>query len=140
MAACDNSVTQWTSAPHAWWRRDDGSATIEAVLWMPFFLAAFTFVVDGTMIFHNHSQILRVVQDANRGLSVGRYDTEAETETEIEARLASVSPNTNATTSISAGVIRTTVTVPAADLDVIGMFAGLAAPTLTLTTQHFLEQ
>ncbi len=121
-------------------RQDEaGSATIEAVLWLPFFIAAFTMVVDGSMIFHNHSQILRVTQDANRAFSVGRYADEATTESQIEAALSTLSDNAAATTTVSNGIISTTVTVPAGDIDVIGIFQSLTTPTITIRAQHLME-
>lgn len=121
-------------------RQDEaGSATVEAVLWLPFFIAAFTLVVDGSMIFHNHSQILRVTQDANRAFSVGRYTDEETTESQIEAALSSLSDNAAATTTVANGIISTTVTVPAGDIDVIGIFKSLTTPTITIRAQHLME-
>ena len=71
-------------------KNEDGNATIEAVLWLPFFLAAFTLVMDATMIFHNQSYILRVVQDTNRGVSIGKFQSESEAEEYIVAALNGV--------------------------------------------------
>ncbi len=118
---------------------EDGSATIEVVLWLPFILAIFTLIVDATVIFHNHSNVLRIVQDANRGLSVGRYESEQEAEDQITNRLAGLSANVTADTDILGGVINTVVTIPASDMDIIGFWAGIRDITLTIRAQHFKE-
>lgn len=47
-------------------RAEDGTATIEAVIWLPLFLAAFTLVLDTAVIMHKQSYIMRAVQDGNR--------------------------------------------------------------------------
>lgn len=121
------------------WRRADGSATIEAVLWLPLFFAAFGLMTDAAMVFNGHSRVTRVIQDANRNLSVGRLNDEAETETYIETALAGLSPNANATTTITAGVATTIVTVPARDLEILGMFSALNNLNLTITSQQYIE-
>ena len=86
-------------------RADDGSATVEFVIWLPMVLLAFGLTVDVSMIFHSQSQVLRVIQDANRNASIGRLRTSAEAEDYIETRLHGASATANATSSITAGVL-----------------------------------
>ena len=69
-------------------RREDGSAMVEAVLWLPIFLVIFGLMVDSALVFHGQSKVLRVVQDANRNMSIGRLDTDDDVETYITTRLA----------------------------------------------------
>ncbi|MCV2869257.1 pilus assembly protein [Defluviimonas sp. WL0002] len=102
-------------------RRDRGAATIEVILWLPFFLGLFSLMVDLSMIFNNQSRIMRIIQDGNRNYSIRRLTTNAETETYVEGRIASISANANAVTTNAAGLITTTVTVPLADLDLLGI-------------------
>lgn len=123
--------------------REDGNATIEAVLWIPFFILAFTFVADTTMILHNQSTIQRVVQDANRALSIGKFqsaDKEGEAEDYIESAIAYLTANAVASTAIVDGIITTTVTAPAADLDMMGMFASITSININVRAQHLLEE
>ena len=54
-----------------------GNATVEFVIWLPMVLLAFGLTVDVSMIFHSQSQVLRIVQDANRNASIGRLRTNA---------------------------------------------------------------
>lgn len=125
-------------------RKQDGTATVETVLWLPLFFLAFGLMTDAAMIFNGHSRVTRVVQDANRNLSVGRYGIDMNTATVatanyIETELAQLAPNANASTSVTAGVATTVVTVPATDLEILGMFSALNGLTLTITSQQFIE-
>lgn len=55
-------------------RRDErGSATIEAVLWLPMFVIFFVMIADVSLVFFRQTEVMRVVQDGNRALSVGRF-------------------------------------------------------------------
>ncbi len=120
-------------------RSEEGSATIEAVMWMPFFVALFTLIVDATIIFNNHSNVLRIVHDANRAFSVGRFESGAETETSIRNNAAHISSGMTVQTSVTNGVIVTEVKVPVSDLDMTGLFSSIASATLTIHAQHYLE-
>lgn len=111
-------LVRWSAA---FCRRDRGAATIEVILWLPFFLGLFSLMVDISMIFNNQSRIMRIIQDGNRNYSIRRFETNAETETYVENRIAPISPNASAVTTNVAGLITTTVTVPLADLDLLGI-------------------
>jgi hypothetical protein len=116
-----------------------GSATVEAVLWLPLFFAIFGLMTNVAMIFNGHSRVMRVVQDANRNLSIGRLETENDTEEYIITALSSLSPNAVADTQIVAGVVTTDVTVPASDLVILNVFQSLSAVDLHITSQHLIE-
>ena len=120
-------------------KAEDGNATVETVLWMPFFVALFTLIVDGTMIFNNHSNVLRIVHDANRAFSVGHYESGPETAKMIMANAAHISSNMKVETVVSNGIIVTVAKIPVADLDMTGLFGGMSGATLTVNAQHFLE-
>ena len=96
-------------------------------------------MVDVAMVFNGHSRVMRIVQDANRNLSVGRLATEDEVEAYIITALANLSPNATATTQIVSGVATTTAFVPATDLEIIGMFSAISSITLNVTAQHYIE-
>lgn len=121
------------------YKKDDGTATVEAVLWLPIFFALFGLMTDAAMIFNGHSRVLRIVQDANRNLSVGRFETEVETQDWIIAQLAQISPNADVVTQTNAGIATTTAFIPATDLEVLGMFGALNSVTLAVTSQQFIE-
>lgn len=120
-------------------RRQDGAVTVEAVLWVPFFIIFFVILTDVSMIFFNQSRIVRVLQDANRNMSIGRFDTVQQTQDFIVNTLNSQSFSAEATTSITAGLISSSVTVPVADMDVFGLIGSLAGISVTVSAQHLSE-
>lgn len=128
--------------PARFLRRDDGTATVEAVLWFPIFIAVFGLMVDAAMIFHGQSKVLRVVQDANRNLSIGRLDTDAEVVAYINAELAlvGVTPSrTEAQSDMTAGTVSTLVVVPASEFGLLGYFKVLNGLEVPVSAQHMRE-
>ncbi len=123
-------------------KREDGTATVEAVLWFPIFIGVFGLMVDSAMIFHGQSKVLRVVQDANRNLSIGRLDNDAEVITYINAQLAlvGVTPSrTEAISDMTTGIVSTLVVVPASELQLLGYFSVLNNLEVPVTAQHMRE-
>lgn len=123
----------------SFFKKEDGTATVEAVLWIPFFFALFTLVVDGSIIFNNHSNMLRIVHDTNRAYSVGQIESGAQAEATIKAKAAHISNNIKVKTFVDNGVINTFVEVPVEDMDMTGLFTGIASARLTINSQHYLE-
>ncbi len=123
-------------------KREDGTATVAAVLWFPIFIGVFGLMVDSAMIFHGQSKVLRVVQDANRNLSIGRLDNDAEVITYINAQLAlvGVTPSrTEAISDMTTGIVSTLVVVPASELQLLGYFSVLNNLEVPVTAQHMRE-
>lgn len=116
-----------------------GTASIESVLWLPVFFAFFSLMVDASMIFNGHSRIMRVVQDGNRNLSVGRLDTENGVEDWVSEQLTTLSDNVTVDTQIVAGVATTTAVVPAVDLEILGLFSAFNSLNISVTSQHYIE-
>lgn len=118
--------------------KEEGTATVEAVLWFPIIIGVFALMVDASMIFHGQTKVLRIIQDGNRHYSIGRFKTDEQTETYILAALASINI-TGAevdTRTSSIGVARTTVSVPAAEFQLIGYFPTI---TIQITSDHVLD-
>jgi Flp pilus assembly protein TadG len=120
-------------------KKEDGTATVEAVIWLPLFFLVLFLMVDAAMIFAGQSQALRVVQDANRNMSIGRFRTAAETEAYIEQQLARLSAGVNAISTVTAGVVTTTVSLPARDLQFSGFFIPFMEGTLSVSADHLIE-
>jgi Flp pilus assembly protein TadG len=125
-------------------RCEDGGATVEGVLWMPIFVALMALIVDGSMLFNSQAQTLRYVQDANRAFSTGQFETTDEIRTVLTERLAPISQNVTVESAVDtsvtpSGIIRTTVHIPAADLNSIGLITALANFDLSVTAQHYVE-
>lgn len=120
---------------------ENGSATIESVLWMPIFILIFSLIADASLLFHAQANLTRIVQDANRNYSIGRLDTNAETEAYVLARLGNAAgdPDTTIDTTVSLGVITTRVSVPAYNFVATGFFTSLMSIDLSVTAQHLME-
>src|SRR5690606_906562 len=120
-------------------RSESGAATVEAVLWLPMFVMIVALLADVSMMFHGQSRLLRVAQDANRNLSIGRLKDEAATQAFVIAHLSNVSPHTMAATSVTAGLITTTVSVPLNDLDLFGIAKIFSGARMTVQAEHLME-
>ena len=120
-------------------RNDTGAATVEAVLWMPTFVFLLVLVADTAIIFTSQAQVMRIIQDANRALSVGRFRTIEQTESFIASQLTRYGGSTTVETSVTEGLIVSRVTLPVANLSatpMLDMFDGL---TLTISSEHLSE-
>lgn len=131
--------SKFGNAVQRFWKEEKGTATVEAVLWMPMFFGAFMLIVDVSMLFNGQTQVLRVVQDANRNFSVGRIATTADLSTYIESRLATMAPNATASSTVSAGSIITNVSIPSSDLIMTGWFDMLGKTTVSVRSEHLVE-
>lgn len=120
-------------------RKEDGAATIEAVLWLPFFLMLFGLLADVSMIFYNQSRLLRIVQDANRNMSIGRLADSNATMNFVVTQGGIVSPHVTSTSSVTAGLITTTATVPIEDLDLFGVASVFHNVNMTVRAEHLME-
>jgi Flp pilus assembly protein TadG len=119
--------------------REEGSSTIEAVLWLPVFIGAFCLMADAAFIFNGQTIAMRTVQDANRNMSIGRLQTTDEVEAEVENNLATLSPHVAAQSSIVAGAVVTKVTIPSSDLVATGWLNRLMDINLVIRSEHLIE-
>jgi Flp pilus assembly protein TadG len=122
-------------------RAEDGAVSVEAVLWLPIFIIFFALLVDATMIMSGQSQALRVVQDANRGASIGMLRSSDEIESFIQNRLRNLSNNVtvNVTPPGGAGIITTNVTIPSRDLVASGVMNVFSNFDVIVGSQHRVE-
>lgn len=127
------------SAMKRWIRGEDGSATVEVVLWFPILIAVLALVVDVTLMFHGKTQITRVVQDGTRAYAVGRLTQTEDVELFIEGTISALAPHADARTESSGGIVRTVVSIPASDLLMFGTFSAFTDLQLAVTSQHLLE-
>jgi len=124
------------------WRfsRDEaGSATIETVLWVPVYVFFLTMVFDASMTFFNKSEILRVMQDANRAYSVGQLRSLDAVEQAILRDVGRIASGAVVDSVLDGGVIRSELRVRAGDLNGVGVMRLIANIELRMSTQHALE-
>jgi hypothetical protein len=118
---------------------EEGSSTIEAVLWVPGFVFLLFMVTDISFVFNGRSEIMRIIQDGNRSFSVGRLTSVEETEIYIETQLEPLSLNIEVETVVDAGIITSVATVPVDDLVIIGTVPGISNFDMTIRSQHYVE-
>lgn len=121
-------------------KRDEGSVSIETLLWLPMIIIVLGLIFDAASLFHQYPRISRAVQEAHRSLSVNKLKDAASTEAFIETQLASISSKADATTTITGDVVTTDVVIPASDIPMIGMFAILAGVQIKISGAHVLEK
>ncbi len=124
----------------SFWQDEDGSYTIESVIWFPIFAILLAFVTNISIVFFNESQILRVMQDGNRAFSLGRLNDAQEVETYITDRLAYLQAGMTIRTQITGGFVTTNLSVPARELMPLNlMTSAFDSVTIAVSAQHIIE-
>ncbi len=120
-------------------RREDGTATVETLLWFPFFIFVFGLMFDAAMIFYTQSRIVRIIQEGNREYSIGNLADPAATETYIETALSSINVTATAASQVTAGVVTTVVSVRAPELDLLGFFSAIRNLEFNVSSYQMIE-
>ena len=123
-------------------RREDGTATVEFLLWVPIIFTLLVMILDVSYVYFQRATALRMIQDVNRAFSIGRLEDEAEATAAILAAIHTISPNGEAATvyDTATGIITTYVNMPASDLMPVGTLPGLGNNfTIGLSAQHYAE-
>ncbi|THD84650.1 hypothetical protein E7811_02625 [Aliigemmobacter aestuarii] len=136
----------WNCAPKsalAWIKRqfckEDGGATVEVIIWMPFFVILFSLVAETALIFGGKARIERVVQDVNRAVSVGRIRDLNEAEERVKTAIADLAPRAVVTTTVTDGIIRTQVLVYISDFSTLSFIDAFDDVQMAVVSQHFAE-
>jgi Flp pilus assembly protein TadG len=125
---------------HAFCHSENGSATIETIIWMPIFAMLLGLIMNVSMVFFNESQILRIVQDANRAFSLGRLDDAAAVEAYVEDELSYLNAALTVSAQVSGGFITTTLSAPASDLMPFNFMAqAFSSINVGVSAQHIIE-
>lgn len=132
-------IRSFQRACRAFVRRTDGTATVEAVLWLPMFLILLGMFVDVITIFSGQGRIMTLIQETNRALSVGRFADADVAEGFLTRELAQISLNANSTVTVSGGRIVTTVNAPLTDLDAVGVVGAFQGSVMTLRAAQLVE-
>ncbi|MBC7153699.1 MAG: pilus assembly protein [Rhodobacteraceae bacterium] len=120
-------------------KRTEGTATVEAVLWLPVFIFLFGLLADTALLFGSQSRVLRVVQDANRAMSIGRFTKADDTMAYIKDQIAGLSPNAIVSTVVEDGIIYTQVSIPASDVTATGIVTAFADLQVNVFAEHLSE-
>lgn len=142
MAGADNNFR----SPRAFLQREDASATIEFVLWLPIVILILLLIVDASMLFMSRSQAIRVLQDTNRLYSTGQFTGETlderlgKAEAYALSRLQPMSPSATADTTESINrVVRTVATLETAEISQIGFLGVVIDQQMTVVAEHRVE-
>jgi len=125
-------------------QNEDGTSTIEFVLWLPLVLLILLLITDSSMLFMSRSHAIRVLQDTNRLYSVGQFTGDAaERITKAQAyalsRLAGLSPSATVTTSETNRVVRTTATMQTREIAPIGFLGVMMDGQIVVVAEHRVE-
>jgi len=120
-------------------KKEDGSATIETVIWIPIFVWVMALIINVSMVVFEKNQAYRIVQNANRILSTGYMKSESETEAYIANALTGIAPNARVETKIENGVITSNVYYKVSDLLLPVVVENLADIWINISAQHFVE-
>jgi len=121
------------------WSDERGSATIESVIWLPVFVWVLALIINISMVVFEKNQTYRVIQNANRILSTGYMQSEAETEDYIRAKIAHIAPEATVTTTIVDGIVTSAVSYRVSDLLLPDVITDLANIWVNVSSQHFVE-
>lgn len=122
-------------------RDEEGALSFEALFWLVMVVFVLGIFVDGTAMFNAQDRILRITQDANRAYAIQMLKTTTDVQNYIDTRLGVVSKGVSATSTISSDGerIQTTVTAPATDFQIFGLFPAFSGMTLTVKADHLIE-
>ncbi len=127
-------------------RCEDGSFTVEFVIWMPIFAILLAIMMNLSMMFYYESQMLRVAQDATRAVSLGRFEgdplltPEEVAEAYIADRLSFIDANLTIDTRLVGQVVQTVVSTNAADLMPFSLMSGpFEGIPIGVSTQYIIE-
>lgn len=124
--------------------QEEGSSTIEFVLWLPLVIAILLLVVDSSMLFMSRSHAIRVLQDTNRLYSVGQFTgTPVERITKAQnyalSRLRALSPSAAVTTTETNRVVRTRATMETREIAAIGFLGMMIDTEMVVAAEYRVE-
>lgn len=120
-------------------REEEGAAAIEVVMWTPIFLILFGMITDTSVVFGRQAEILRIIQDTNRSLAVGRFLTIEQAEEYISEKVAVFTDEGSIDVNVVNGIIATSVTLPASDLTSTGLFGAINSLSFTIGASQMSE-
>lgn len=113
------------------------------MIWLPILLLLLSIAVDASLLLGAKANVLRVVQDANRAASIGRFndqdDVLAAVEGYVRDNIGNCADDATITSVVTNGVISTTVRIPSNSLMAAGFLGALTGINVNINAQHMLE-
>jgi Flp pilus assembly protein TadG len=117
-------------------RDQDGSYSVEAVIWLPAFTLVIALIIDLSAIYSGKAEIARVIQDANRAYSTGSFTNQTQIETYVSAALDARGQQGRVHTVIQGDLVETRVSLSAAAMSPIGIFPVLRDLPVNMSFSH----
>lgn len=123
-------------------RREDGSVTVEAAIWIPGMLLLMVMAIDTAWVFTHRAQALRIIQDGNRGLAVFQLADEAAATDYVLTRIRNFAPSATGSTITDPvqKVIITQVDIPLSELDIVGFFSLFRSHQVSVIAHQLREE
>ena len=117
---------------------EDGSATIEFVLWLPLLMTLVLVATDASVAFMRQSHMWQVSRDTARIVSRhGMTEAAAETYAETNARFGDTVPSVSVTAGT--GQVAVAITTPARAMTIFGTLNFALDETITTRVIHTME-
>lgn len=120
-------------------RSDDGSFSIEGVIWVPLFVVTLAAIIDLSLVFHHRADLAHTVHQINRAVAVGHFADAGEAQAYLTDRLSRYGPEAAGQVIVSPYEVETRVRVPASGVSSMGTIPLLADLDLTLSYTHLME-
>lgn len=120
-------------------KAEDGTISVEAVLWMPVYVFFIALIVDTSMMLHSRSVALRIIEDANRHAVIGYLVDGTEVTTRVSTMMDRVSENAVIDVTWGTDDIETVVRMPASDLQPLGLISVFSDVEITITSFNRFE-
>lgn len=121
-------------------RSDDGSFSVEGVLWVPLFVVTLAAIIDLSLVFHHRADLAHTIHQVNRAVAVGQFETAGEAQTYLSDRLRRYGDNAESTVTVTDLEVETRVSVPASEVSSMGTIPLLADLDITLSYTHLMER
>ena len=119
-------------------KEEDGSASVEFVLWMPVFVAILMLTIDASLLFMNQSNYWSVSRDTARLVSRHALnEDEAKDYAEARAKRGRASPS--ATVVINGSLVTVTVSAPASSVSVFNALGLASGVNIDASVTHTME-
>jgi Flp pilus assembly protein TadG len=129
-----------TTRFRAFCKDQEGSSSLETIIWMPVFALVLAVVTNISLVFFQESQMLRVAHDANRAFSLGRMSGPGDAETYVKAKLAYLGTELQVASNYNNGYITTRIQVPAVELMPLAfMRSSFSNMTITVSSSQIVE-
>lgn len=121
-------------------RRDEsGMATLDAILWIPFFLIITITVLDVSMVFMNYARVQKFLNDGERAFAVGMVSNCEQMQVMVDGLIQPIAPGAKTQCQPEGYFTTSWVDVQARDLDLSGATSLVPNFTLRVRSVHTTE-